>query len=365
MRKLIFNLHLYTALVVGLFIVILGVTGSIIAFEAELDVLFNPSLFKVQPGPKPLPVSDVFGALKAAYPHQKFGSLYLPSAPDRSYNYTSYNKGAHNTQIFVNGYTGKIIGTRSLPTMLGNIHQLHMRLLMPPAIGKDITLIASFVLLWLVGSGIYLWWPLKRVKVKWGASLRRVAFDLHSTVGIFAALFLFVLALTGIFVHFDESLDIHLNKMAHVAEPARMLPSRVEPGVAPISPDEAIATAKAALPGTKPNVIFLPVGPKGAYRVNMYYPEDLTGNRSWVIIDQYSGKQLFVESSRTAVFGTKAIIENRAIHTGQIYGYPTKILMSLASLITVLMTITGYYMWWKKLKTVKTREPQSVAETLV
>ena len=318
MRKLIFNLHLYTALVAGLFIVILGVTGSIMAFEPELDVLFNPSLFKVQPGPTPLPVADIIGTLKAAYPHQKIGILELPSAPDRS-----YSASIRKTQVFINGYTGKIIGTRSLPTTLGDIHQLHQRLLLPKAIGGNIVAIASFVLLWLVGSGIYLWWPLKRVKVKWGASLRRVAFDLHSTVGIFAAFFLFALALTGIFVHFDDSLETHLNKMAHVAGPARMLPSKVEPGVTPITPDAAIATAKAMLPGTKPNIIFLPMGPKGSYRVNMYYPEDLTGNRSWVLIDQYSGKPLFVESSRTADFGTKAIIENRAIHTGQIYGYPT------------------------------------------
>lgn len=361
MRKLIFNLHLYTALVVGLFVVILGVTGSIMTFETELDVLFNPSLFKVQPGPKPLPVTDVISTLKTAYPHQKFGILMLPSAPDRS-----YSTSIRNTQIFINGYTGKIIGTRSRPTVLDNIHQLHLRLLIPKAIGGNIVAIASLLLLWLVISGIYLWWPLKRIKVKWDASLRRVAFDLHSVVGIFSAVFLFVLALTGIFVHFDHALEATLNKAAHVAGPTSMLPSKVEPGVAPITPDDAIATAKAALPGTKPFVIIFPRNPKASYRVNMYYPEDLTGSNSWVIVDQYSGKPLYVESSRKAALGTKAIIiENRAIHTGQIYGYPTKLLMSLASLMVVILTITGYYMWWKKLQTVKAREPRAVAETVV
>ena len=37
MRKLIFNLHLYLALIAGVFVVILGVTGGIMAFEPELD----------------------------------------------------------------------------------------------------------------------------------------------------------------------------------------------------------------------------------------------------------------------------------------------------------------------------------------
>lgn len=360
MRKLIFNLHLYTALVAGLFLVILGVTGSIMAFEPELDVLFNPSLFKVQPGPKPLPVSDVLGALRTAYPHHKFGTLILPPSPDRSY-YT----GIRNTQIFINGYTGKIIGTRSLPTPLGVIHQLHLHLLLPREMGSNIVAIASIALLWLVISGIYLWWPLKRFNVKWGASLRRIAFDLHSTTGIYSAVFLFVLALTGVCVHFDSALETQLNKVAHVAGPARILPSTIQQVVTPVTPDSAIQTAEAALPGTKPNILMLPAGPKGSYRVNLYYPEDLTGNRSWAIIDQYSGKLLFVESSRTAVFGTKAAIENRAIHTGQIYGYPTKILMSLSSLMLVIQVITGYFMWWKKLRTVKTRESRSQSEAEV
>ena len=40
-RRLLFNLHLYMALIAGAFITILGVTGAIMAFETELDRLFH------------------------------------------------------------------------------------------------------------------------------------------------------------------------------------------------------------------------------------------------------------------------------------------------------------------------------------
>jgi uncharacterized iron-regulated membrane protein len=361
MRKLILNLHLYTALVAGLFIVILGVTGSVMAFEPELDHLFNPALFKVQPGPSPVPVTEIIHTLKTAYPHQKFGGLNLPSAPDMSYSASTRGK-----EIFINGYTGKIIGTRSLPTVLGQIHQIHLRLLVPKVIGGNIIAAASLILIWLIFSGIYLWWPLKRVTVKFGGSLRRVAFDLHSATGIYSAVFLLVLAVTGIFVHFDDALEVNLNKMADVRGPLRSAQSVTPNDGKPITPDQVLQTAQAALPGTKPNILLFPAGAKGSYKVMMHYPEDLTGNRSWALVDQYSGKLLFVESSRTAAFGTKAIIENRAIHTGQIYGYWTKFLMSLASLMLVIQVITGYYMWWKKLRSVKAREAKSepMRETL-
>ena len=169
-------------------------------------------------------------------------------------------------------------------------------------------------------------------------------------MGVYSLLFLFVLALTGAFVHFDQALEMGLNKAAHVSDPLRSAASEAVPGAKPIGPDQALQIAQAALPGTKPNILILPANPKGSYRVNMYFPEDETGNRSWAIIDQYSGKLLYVESSRTAPFGNKLVLENRAIHTGQIYGYPTKILMSISSLMVVVLAITGYVMWWKKLR---------------
>jgi uncharacterized iron-regulated membrane protein len=352
MRKLLLNLHLYTALLAGLVIVILGVTGAVMTFESELDELFNPSLFKVQPGPRPLPVADVLSALRTAYPAQKVAALYLP--PDAKH---AYHAPMGGSEVFVDGYTGTIVGTRSLPTPLGQIHQLHLRLLMPGKAGSNIVFVANLFFIWLMISGLYLWWPLKRAKVKWSASLRRVAFDLHSAVGIYTFLFLLVLASTGAFVHFDNALESGLNKAAHVSDPLRAAPSTIVPSgtsnTTPIGPDQALAIAAAALPETKPNILLLPAGPKASYRVNMYFPEDLTGNRSWALIDQYSGKLLFVESSRTAPFGNELVLENRAIHTGQIYGYPTKILMSLSSLMVVVMAITGYYMWWKKLRPAK------------
>jgi uncharacterized iron-regulated membrane protein len=46
--------------------------------------------------------------------------------------------------------------------------------------------------------------------------------------------------------------------------------------------------------------------------------------------------------------GTCFVIANHAIHTGDIFGYPTKILMSFSSLILVIQAMTGYYMLWKR-----------------
>jgi uncharacterized iron-regulated membrane protein len=106
--------------------------------------------------------------------------------------------------------------------------------------------------------------------------------------------------------------------------------------------------AAAAIPGTFPFQIGIP-GPQGAYQIRSRFPEDLTpGGRSRVMVDQYTGTVLYAESSRTAPAGTRMVIVNRAIHTGDILGIPSKTLMSLASLMAVAQVLSGVLMWWKR-----------------
>lgn len=121
----------------------------------------------------------------------------------------------------------------------------------------------------------------------------------------------------------------------------------------PITPDQAMEIARAALPGATPFAINIPE-PKGAYRINLRYPEDRTpGGRSRMIVDQYTGAVLFAENSRTAPAGTRITIANRALHTGDIFGIPSKTVLSLACLLLVMQAISGIVMWRKKAATVQ------------
>jgi uncharacterized iron-regulated membrane protein len=72
------------------------------------------------------------------------------------------------------------------------------------------------------------------------------------------------------------------------------------PGAQPISAEDAFSIAAAALPGTKPIVYLVPADPKDAYVIPLRFPEDLTpGGRSQVMVDRYSGKVIYVRSSRS------------------------------------------------------------------
>jgi uncharacterized iron-regulated membrane protein len=358
MRKLIFNLHLYGALIAGLFVVVIGVTGSIMAFEEDIDRVTHRGLFHVDPQGAPMPVTELLKAAQKAYPGQRIGSIRLPQRPTDAAQFTVKGPRA----VFINPYTGAIIGDRDPATVLSKIHQLHLRLLLTSnrdsaKVGADIVAAATAVLLFLVLSGIYLWWPVKRASINWSANARRIHFDLHNTAGIYSAAFLLVLGVTGIAIHFDDDIETYLHQRTGTQKVAKNIPSVPQNGAAPITPDQALQSALAALPGTQAMAISVPGGPKASYLVALRYPEDLTpGGRSWANVDQFSGKVVGFQDSRAVATGTRAIILNRATHTGDMFGYPTKILVSLSSLMLVIQAITGYYMWWKKLRLRQNRE---------
>jgi uncharacterized iron-regulated membrane protein len=360
MRKLLFNLHLYVALIAGVFVLILGLTGAIMAFEPELDHLLHPGLSYVTPGPHRLTLVELGDAVAKVFPGERATGYSLSPAPDISAG-VSTKRG----QVMVNPYTGAVLGVRPPgPDFLSNVHQLHLRLLIrnKADTGKEIISWAGVAMLFLLLSGLYLWWPLKRVSIAGTVSGRRWWFDLHNATGFFSLLFLLVLTTTGLMIGFEETTVPVLYKVTGSApSPQPKIPPPPQ-GASQISPDQAMEIARQAIPGTFPFQINVP-GPKGAYQVRSRFPEDLTGGgRSRVTVDQYTGQVLFAEGSRTAPAGARMLILDRALHTGDIFGIPSKALMSLVSVMAVIQVISGAVMWWKRTRK-RAPAPQAVSRT--
>ncbi len=348
MRKFLFNVHLYLALIAGLFVLILGLTGCIMAFEPELDHVLHPSLSYVTPGTHRLSLVELAAAVQQAFPGERPAGFLLSPAPD-----ISVGVATKRGQVAVNPYTGAILGVRPAgQDFLGAVHQLHLRLLIrnKADTGREIVRWAGIAMLVLLISGAYLWWPVKRVAIDRAATGRRFWFDLHNALGLFSLLFLTLLTFTGIMIGFEES-TVPLFFRITNSQPSKAPgpPPAPPAGAKPITPDRAMEIARAAIPGTFPFQINVP-GPKAAYQIRSRFPEDLTpGGRSRVVVDQYSGTVLFAEGSRTAPAGARMLIANRAIHTGDLLGIPSKVSDVPCQLDgRAFQVVTGVFMWWKR-----------------
>jgi uncharacterized iron-regulated membrane protein len=58
---------------------------------------------------------------------------------------------------------------------------------------------------------------------------------------------------------------------------------------------------------------------------------------------------LKVEDFNQISAGYRAVRINRSIHTGDYWGLPSRIVLSLSSALLAVMAITGVIIWWKKL----------------
>jgi uncharacterized iron-regulated membrane protein len=334
----LFRLHRIGGVAAGLLLLILGVSGSVMAFSGEIDCLLHPRLFKVVPESQPLSLSQLESrAASVLHAGESIDTCLLSTRADASYSFTVF--GAHHRvsrQIFVDQYTGRVLGSLTAVRFTSIMKALHS---IAGVLGCS-----SIILVFLVLSGLCLWWPRKRIKISLSGNGQGFSFDLHNTIGLFASLFLFLFAVTGVYMVFGPPSYAITSKP--VAQPAFSAP---QVGLKPVSLDLAATAAKHALPGATVLWIVIPRQPGKAYLVKMRFPEDRSGNGSSIVwIDQFSGKVVAVANSRAVPLENKLQTISRVIHTGAVFGNGGRAFAAFMSLILVLQTVTGLHMWWNR-----------------
>ena len=352
-RRVLLFCHLWAALIASVFLLLLGVTGSFMVYERQIDRMVNRRLIEVQPAGQPLPLGELFARLEKAHPGFKVTEMAFPRRPDAAYEL--YLDPGNNTEGIVetvDQYTGRELGdARTASTFVNSVHQLHTHLLMDKhrEAAKLIVGCASIFLLFLSCSGIILWWRRKLFSINWSGSGKRINFDLHNVLGIFCSLFLFCFALTGIALTWDGAVGNLIGKVMPSGEMPRRprLPEHAGDAGA-LAPDAILAAARAALPGAE--IDSLSIHPGAPVDLRMKFPEDRTPvGRSRVWLDPYTGKALSVWSTRTAPVGFKlSRMWIREIHTGDIWGWPTQLLACVVSLVLPVLAITGTLIWWNR-----------------
>jgi uncharacterized iron-regulated membrane protein len=354
-RKLLLQIHLWLGLAAAIFLVVLGLTGSIMAFEGDIDHWLHPARWYVSPQMRSLAESELIAAVERKYAPARVGGVEI----SQQRNLAEQMRLDDRSAVTVNPYDGavlsRVVGTSRTQRVLGVVHQIHLRLApdtkLAPA-GKVIISYAGLVLCLLAPTGFILWWRARRTSIQWKkASWFRRCFDAHHVIGLYAGLFLWIAAFTGVLIGF-ESGEKAIYALTNSSRPSFARPPQSAPagGAAPIGIDRAIEIARAAIPGAAVDTLLLPLSPKASYTVVLRVPEETSGSaHSSVTVDQYTGQVLQVRNFLTDSQGYRWIRFNRSIHTGDIWGLAGHIVTSVSSLLLVAMVVTGFVIWWKKL----------------
>lgn len=353
-RRVIFNLHLYTGLVVGLLLVLSGLTGSLLVFREEIEEQvypeLMPQLIKAAPPGKRVSIQVVRDAVGRAYPHERPSSISLPHTPQQAYK-VSMND-AHHLLVYVDPYSGKILGAhRQADTFMGWIGLLHTELLSGER-GEIILGIGAVLLICMGVTGIILWWPrngkiTSGFKVQWAAPWKKMNFDLHRASGIYAAPFVLITAFTGVSLVFNETVAGIIN--AVTLSPAQVAPPLSGPRRAEIPMpdlDRLLQQAEQILPAATATRITFPQTPQAPWVIRKKFPQESQPNgRNFIYFDQYTGKVLQVVNTTTAPLGIRIYNVLYPTHIGVIGGTSTRILQVIIGLVPTVLFITGFIMW--------------------
>jgi uncharacterized iron-regulated membrane protein len=196
-----------------------------------------------------------------------------------------------------------------------------------PERGQWIVDIASGIALFLVPTGLYLWW------------------DLHNVIGLYTSFTVVILAATGLLIAFETPLNWMARSAPWRPEAMPRSSPRGSQGSAPVL-DVFMQAARRALPDSKIYQVQLPMRQRSPLQILMHGPA-LAGH-STVYLDRYTAHVLRVDDFRKLPRAYRAHVINQAIHMSTILGPSSEILLSVSSLMLVVLAVTGCMMWWQR-----------------
>lgn len=373
------NIHLYLSLAAGLVILIACLTGAILVFEKDLQMALNKDRYYVTAGSRKLSPDLLVRAVTDSFPKAKINSIKLYADAERSAE-VSVNFPGDKTRkspkkdnsskpaapqrqpgftIFIDPYTGTILEKYSYQeTWFYTVFSLHRWLLGGnDSVGKYIVGVSTFIFLFILITGVILWWPKtrrilkQRVRIKWDAGWKRLNHDLHIVFGFYSCIFLFIFAFTGLAWSFEWFNDGIYKVTNSPLKPKPAPKSAFVDGAARISFSKAFAAAQAIYPQAQFYNIQTPKDSAEAVSVSVLRKNPAHESATdAVYIDQYSGAVLGSLKYEERSIGARVRSTFKPVHTGSIWGTPSKIIAFIVCLFGVSFPVTGTVMWLNRLK---------------
>jgi uncharacterized iron-regulated membrane protein len=102
-RNILLKVHLYLGLSSAIFLVIL--TGSVMAFEGDIDHWLHPGLWHVTAGPKTLPEEELIHKVEQRFAPTRVAAVHISRQPNLSQLMQMTDRAA----VLVNPYDGSIL----------------------------------------------------------------------------------------------------------------------------------------------------------------------------------------------------------------------------------------------------------------
>ncbi len=341
LRKANYRFHAWAGYLCAWFLIVIGLTGSVLVFEEEISAAIHPDWYEIEALGKNTSLEAIEKSIREAYPHHQLTGFRLPQHPGETIRASILRDGMFSI-AFVNPSDGKILGFES-PQWKRIVLKIHNEMLLGDRGAAFLFFIACCMVL-LGTSGL---WMQRNIlknlfrRPRFPRSPRLGFTDLHKMLGVPISAFLLTLGTTGALYNWPAFGKIASGK----AESPGLKTTQRSHQTSIISPDAAIATAGSAIPDFTPSYVSYPRDGDGKIRVSGSVPSQSFFGifASSMEIDATTGKLLTAKDVRVLPWAVKWRSFTRPLHYGNFGGIPLKILYSLCSLALVALSITGLF----------------------
>ena len=336
--KKLLKWHSWLGLVSGLFVLVMGLSGTILIFHHEIDhVLVEADLPDVSNST--IDLDRATAAVLGAYPKWDTRIVRFVQGETVLFN---LRRPTERLFIWVHPETGellKVIPTENQFTqwLLKFHYSFHAG-----NIGRILVFVFGLIFMAALITGFYLYRKsivkTLLLKKKLNMQNRRTAnSSIHRTIGVWALFLNFFVVLTGVVLAFQVSVGGF-----------RSVPFPEEVNLE-TSLNETLAQLETRQPDFTSTYIRLPATKKGDITVFGNFDDDFLLFSPFYNSVNIDAKQFNINHIKRVSesnFGTKLLAMVTPVHFGEFGGLPIKIVYAFVGLSAPILSITGFFIWY-------------------
>lgn len=344
-RSVLKWLHLWLGLSAGLVFAAVSLTGTVLAFQSELLLAAHPELERERLPPLALQ-GQALARIVAGAEDGGIRSIDLPSPRLPAWQAFAADGERH----YFDPATGELLLVRNT----GNdavlwLRDLHTHLLAGDT-GEQVLGAFGIVALFLLLSGLYLWWPrlaAMAASLRWhaGPPARRWL-SWHRSLGVLLLPLLLVVTFTGVAMVYSQPFRSAL-RWTFADGPEVVPPLPIERSTASIDWPAVLRTAADAVPeGSELRRIGVPDGDNGLVPIRFRAPGEWHPNgRSVIWLDPYRARAVQVHDATAQGIGARISETMYPLHGGFVGGRAWQWAIAAAGLVPAFLLSTGLLFW--------------------